>query len=349
MKKSLLEHKRTYCKATTREDLTFFKGARLSVTGVSIVVTMMKLASAVVLALAVLPFSTVNGQGCPSLCTNGTDPLNLEAELPVPGLGNVSCEVAASLINTLPTITSEQCTTIQAAAFLICECPLTPQANVNLPCAFCADGSLPTNMDDPIEPTVPIPLTGGEIERCGGLVALASTLSSSAEDTATCETIQSYATVCGCAAAEVATGEPEEATTVVEEETTGATAGPDGPGGPGEEEEATTVAVVPPTEPAEEETTMAGPGGDMGGPGEEADDPLIPTSSPAPSLGVAVYSSMMPTSSSSGTEMPVESVATEPPSPTSILTPFPTAEPTSAAAKSTVCGAVLGMLVAIIM
>jgi hypothetical protein len=323
-----------------REDLTFFKGTRLSVTGVSLVVTMMKLASAVVLALAVLP-STVSGQVCPSLCTDGSDPGNLEAELPVPGVGNVSCEDAASLINTLPTITSDQCTTIQAAAFLICECRTTPQANVNLPCAFCADGSLPTNMDDPIEPTVPIPLTDGEIQRCGGLVALASTLSGSAEDMATCETIQSYATVCGCAA-EGATGEPEEATTVVDEETTGATE-PAGPGGPGEEEEATTVAVVPPTEPAEEETTVGGPGAE--------DDPLIPTSSPAPSL-VEIVDSSMPTLSSSGTEMPVESGGsgvTEPPSPTSILTPFPTAEPTSAAAKSTVCGAVLGMLVAIIM
>ena len=49
--------------------------------------------------------------------------------------------------------------------------------------------------------------------------------------------------------------------------------------------------------------------------------------------------------------MPALGGATEPPSPTSILTPFPTAEPTSAgyvAAKSTVCGVVLGMLVAII-
>jgi hypothetical protein len=198
-------------------------------------------------------------------------------------------------------------------------------------------------MDDPIEPTVPIPLTDGEIQRCGGLVALASTLSGSAEDTATCETIQSYATVCGCAA-EGATDAPEEATTVVDEETTGATE-PAGPGGPGEEEEATTVAVVPPTEPAEEETTEAGPGGDMGGPGAD-DGPLIPSSSPAPSL-VETFGSSMP--SSTGTEMPVEFGVPEPPSPTSILTPFPTAEPTSAAAKSTVGGAVLGMLVAIIM
>jgi hypothetical protein len=317
-------------------------------------VTMMKLASAVVvLALAVLPSSTVNGQVCPSLCTDGSAPGNLDAELPVPGVGNVRCELAASLINTLPTITAEQCTTIQAAGFLICECPTTPQANVDLPCAFCADGSLPTNMDDAIEPTVPISQTGGEIQRCGGLVALASTLSGSAEDAATCETIQSYATVCGCgAASEGATDAPEDATTVVDEETTGATEAA-GPGGPGEEEattvvveEATTVAVVPPTEPAEEETTEAGPGGDMGGPGAD-DGPLIPSSSPAPSLVETLVGSSMP--SSTGTEMPVEFGATEPPSPTSILTPFPTAEPTSAAAKSTVCGAVLGMLVAIIM
>ena len=314
---------------------------------------MMKLASAVVvLALAVLPSSTVNGQVCPSLCTDGSAPGNLDAELPVPGVGNVRCEVAASLINTLPTITAEQCTTIQAAGFLICECPTTPQANVDLPCAFCADGSLPTNMDDPIEPTVPISQTGGEIQRCGGLVALASTLSGSAEDAATCETIQSYATVCGCgAASEGATDAPEDATTVVDEETTGATEAA-GPGGPGEEEattvvveEATTVAVVPPTEPAEEETTEAGPGGDMGGPGAD-DGPLIP------SLPLLPLSKLWWVQACLPAPVPkclLNLAVTEPPSPTSILTPFPTAEPTSAAAKSTVCGAVLGMLVAIIM
>ena len=146
-----------------------------------------------------------------------------------------------------------------------------------------------------------------------------------------CVAAQAAASViCGCPSApDAATDVPEEATTVVDEETTGANVDP-----------------VVPTVPVEEETTAAVTDTPL-------EDGLVPdpTVSPAPSMEVDVDTNM-PTSSNTGTEMPALGGAAEPPSPTSILTPFPTAEPTSAAYKaatSTVCGVVLGMLVASIM
>ena len=156
--------------------------------------------------------------------------------------GDITCDVAASLIPNVD-IPPEQCVAAQAAAFVICGCPTAPPPDVNLPCAFCQDGSLPANPGETIDPTVPISQTGGEIGTCAGLVALASTLSDSVEDTATCALIQTYSTVCGCSAVEqpATTDVPEEATTVVDEETTGAT-----------------VDVLPTsTVPVEEETTAA--------------------------------------------------------------------------------------------
>lgn len=307
---------------------------------------MMKIASVVVLAL--LPF-TIHGQGCASLCADGSQPGNLEAELPVPGVGPISCELAASLIPSVPTITPEQCTAAQAAASVLCECPTAPPPDVNLPCAFCLDGSTPTNPDEEIEPTVPIPQTGGAIEECSGLVALASTLTESIEDTATCALIQTYSTVCGCPAPANTTAAPEEPTTVVpvaDEGTTVATVDP-----------VTTEAVVEETTsilPTEESTTEVE---EEGNTTAVTDDPLgdvlIPTASPAPSFASDLDTNM-PTSDNTGTGMPVDFGATEPPvaPPSSIITRSPTAELTSAgyamATKSTVCGAVLGMLVTII-
>ena len=95
-------------------------------------------------------------QACTSLCFGGEAPQNLEAELPVPGVGPISCELAASLIPSVPSITVEQCTAAQSAAFIICDCPTAPPPDVNLPCAFCLDGSLPANPDEVIDPTIPV-------------------------------------------------------------------------------------------------------------------------------------------------------------------------------------------------
>lgn len=270
----------------------------------------MKIAAVFLLALSAIPSSLA--QNC-TLCADGGAPGNTDAELPVPGVGNIPCGVAASLIGNAG-LTAAECTVAQAAAFLICECATVPDPNLDLSCAFCADGALPTNPQGVLDPPVPIEATGGEISDCTGLVAYASTLMGTAEDAAICVDIQSnYGVACGCVPGVVATTAGDAATTT------------DAP-------ETTTVEEV--------ETTTAEEAGPTFDPNAE-----LPSNAPST---MADVDTSMPTDAGAG------GAAEPPPTPMpNGLTPFPTASPTveltsdAHATVGSMFGFIVGMFVAL--
>lgn len=262
----------------------------------------MRIASVVLIALAALPSTTAQ---CTSLCADGGAVGDEMAVLPVPGVGNVPCNVAASVIPSAG-LSDEECTLAQAGGYLVCDCATPPLPNSKLPCSFCSDGTLPSNPTATISPAVGLP-SGGEISDCLGLVAYASLLQAS--DSATCSLIQStYGSVCGCAP-----GGAVVPTTTVGAAVTTTTGAP--------EENTTGVATQLP------ETTSAV------GEGTTEDTVLAeePTASPAPSLASAIDSGM-PSFLAADTNFP----SANPPSSsiTPFPTPFPTAEPTSDASIS---------------
>jgi len=300
----------------------------------------MRIASFVALAIAALPASFA--QECLTLCADGGAPGNEDGVLPVPGVGDISCGLAATLIPAAQ-LDPEQCALSQAAAFILCECEEPPTPNLDRPCAFCPNGQLPPDLTVVVNP-IPIPDIGGEVATCGGLAALAATLEE--PDLATCALIQTNAADCGCSEAQeetTTTGEPDGATTAAEEEatTTGAAEEATSTGAEeeatttGAEEEATTV------EGGVEATTTAGTDeaattveGGVVAPSMTPPDEGI--ASGMPSTEGAAVNTNMPT----GTPAPVSGG----------LTQFPTAEPTSAATSTAtvmlVSTVALGMFVA---
>jgi len=222
-------------------------------------------------------------------------------------------------------------------------------------------------LDATITPPLSIPATGGEVTTCRGLVALASILEGSAVDADVCAALQSnYAATCGCSAVEASTtGVAEETTTGVaveatttaaaeEATTTAADVGPGGgPGAPDVTEEPATTGM--PEEPTTEgDSYSVVPPMDPVEPGQPGDDEDTPSS--APSMAVMVESNM-PSMAETGTSMPVEDAAAGGGGGSGGgsggggsgggITPFPTAEPTSAAAKSAITMlALVGVLVA---
>jgi len=160
----------------------------------------MRISSVIALSLAAVPSSF--SQECASLCADGGEPGNPSALFPLPGVGLLNCILAASIIDSDGLLLSpNECTMGQAKGFLICGCATAPPPNTNLPCAFCPDGSLPTNLNATIAPPIVISSTGGNITTCEGLVALASTLENAKADAEACATLQSnFSEICGCTA-----------------------------------------------------------------------------------------------------------------------------------------------------
>ena len=268
------------------------------------------------LALAALPSSLAQTSNCTSLCADGSAPPNTAGILPVPGVGDLDCGVAASLISSA-SLNSEDCTLAQAAAFLICECPTAPPPNAALSCSFCPNGSPPTNLGATIVPSVSIPSNGGQVDTCEGLVALASVLTGDASDSSLCTDIQTtYAEICGCTLPQ---GE---------------------------------AATAPPTATPVDGSPVANPAPSTS---SAAPSATILVDSSAPSLLTGVSSSMSPSIVfAPDTSMPTVVVdggsggSGGEPSSGPGITPFPSAEPTSSAyAAGTVTAMAIGMLVAV--
>jgi len=317
----------------------------------------MRIASFVALAIAALPASFA--QECLTLCADGGAPGNEDGVLPVPGVGDISCGLAATLIPAAQ-LDPEQCALSQAAAFILCECEEPPTPNLDRPCAFCPNGQLPPDLTVVVNP-IPIPDIGGEVATCGGLAALAATLEE--PDLATCALIQTNAADCGCSEAQeetTTTGEPDGATTAAEEATT--TGEPDGATTAAEEEATTTGAAEEATTTgaaeeatttgAEEEATTVEGGVEAtttAGTDEAAttvEGGVVAPSMTPPDEGIA---SGMPSTEGAAVDTNMPTV----PAPTPAaggLTQFPTAEPTSAATSTAtvmlVSTVALGMLVA---
>lgn len=153
----------------------------------------MKVCSIFFLIVTIVSLPTSNGQ-C-TLCADGSTPPNGGAILPVPGLDSANCSVVAQLIGTS---NPAQCTQAQAAGYLICGCPTVPGPNLDLPCAFCADGTVPTNLD------VVVTLPDSSSASCQDLMARASLLADSSTDTERCaDIVEAASSACGCPAAAV--------------------------------------------------------------------------------------------------------------------------------------------------
>lgn len=158
-----------------------------------IITMIMRIVSLVAVTLALL--RTVSGQDC-TLCADGSAPTNAQATIPIPGVGPIPCDLAAIGISSTE-VTVDECTQVRAAGFLICGCATVPDPNIALPCAFCADGSLPTNLATALPEAIPLGDDLPDSETCQDLVAAASLLQPSEIDL--CDEIQTYAFLCGCA------------------------------------------------------------------------------------------------------------------------------------------------------
>ena len=150
----------------------------------------MKVCSIVLLIVTLVSLPTCNGQnGQCSLCVDGSDPPNENATVPVPGLGSLPCSQVAELLGSL---SAAQCTRAQAAGYWICGCPTAPGPNLDLPCAFCEDGTTPTNLGDVVT------LPDSSSASCQDLMARASLL----DDAGMCaDIIEAASSPCGCPAA----------------------------------------------------------------------------------------------------------------------------------------------------